>query len=132
MVYLYDVDTEKAGLLVQHLNTVRGNAEQSETVSMNSRSFISSLDIIINATPLGLKPGDPSPMDISLITHDHAVCDLIYKDTRILTAAAAAGCKTMNGLGMLLWQGVIAFEIWTGVKPPVEVMKEALLRQIAK
>ena len=43
-----------------------------------------------------------------------------------MRAAAEKGCKTMHGLGMLLWQGVIAFEIWTGIRPPVDVMKDAL------
>jgi shikimate dehydrogenase len=131
-VFLYDVDTEKAGFLAQHLNTVRSNAERADAVSMNDKSFIGSVNIIINATPLGLNPEDASPMDVSLITRDHAVCDLIYKDTRILLAAAAAGSRTLNGLGMLLWQGVMAFEIWTGIKPPVGIMQEALLQKMAK
>jgi len=47
------------------------------------------------------------------------VCDLIYRDTALLKAAAKKGCRTLNGLGMLLHQGVLAFEIWTGVRPPV-------------
>jgi shikimate dehydrogenase len=55
------------------------------------------------------------------------VCDLIYKKTRLLAKAEEAGCVTLNGLGMLLWQGVFAFELWTGVKPDVAIMRNALL-----
>ena len=54
------------------------------------------------------------------------VCDLIYRDTALLKAASEKGCKTLNGLGMLLHQGVLAFEIWTGIRPPVGVMRKAL------
>jgi len=48
----------------------------------------------------------------------------------LLQQASKKGCKTLNGLGMLLWQGVFAFELWTGKKPPVEVMRKALVRKI--
>jgi shikimate dehydrogenase len=129
-VQLFDVDTPKAEALAKHLNGVRQNAGTIDASSMKSNKFMAGMDIIINATPLGLKPGDPSPIDISLIKKDHVVCDLIYKETPLLCAAAEKGCKTMHGLGMLLWQGVIAFEIWTGVRPPVEIMKAALLKRI--
>ena len=129
-VHLFDVDNPKAEALAKHLNGVRQNAGTIDAASMTSKEFIAGIDIIINATPLGLKPGDSSPVDISLIKKEHVVCDLIYKETPILRAAAEKGCKTMHGLGMLLWQGVIAFEIWTGVRPPVEVMKEALLEKM--
>jgi shikimate dehydrogenase len=129
-VNLFDVDTPKADALAKQLHAVKQNAETVDAASMKSGEFIGGMDIIINATPLGLKTEDPSPVDISLIKKDHVVCDLIYKETPILRAAAEKGCKTMHGLGMLLWQGVIAFEIWTGVRPPVEVMKEALLQKM--
>ncbi len=130
-VYLFDVDTPKAEALAGHLNAVKQNAAAIDAALMRSGDFVGGMDIVINATPLGLKPGDPSPVDIALIKKDHVVCDLIYKETPILRAAAEKGCRTMHGLGMLLWQGVIAFEIWTGIRPPVELMKEALLKKMA-
>jgi shikimate dehydrogenase len=129
-VHLFDIDTPKAEVLAKHLNGVRQNAWTIDAASMKRGEFIGGMDIVINATPLGLKPGDPSPVDISLIKKYHVVCDLIYKETPILRAAAEKGCKTMHGLGMLMWQGVIAFEIWTGIKPPVEIMKAALLKRM--
>ena len=83
-------------------------------------------EVLINATPLGLKEADPSPVDVSLISGGLTVCDLIYRETPLLKAAARKGCKTLNGLGMLLHQGVLSFEIWTGVKPPVDIMRSAI------
>jgi shikimate dehydrogenase len=82
--------------------------------------------MVINATPLGLKMSDSSPINVSLLTEKMTVCDLIYKETPLLRAASKKGCKTLNGLGMLLHQGVFAFEIWTGIKPPVDVMRNAI------
>ena len=128
-VYLFDVDSNKAGLLKEHLNKLKGNVTLVSVDSIKNRELFSGMDIIINATPLGLKPDDPMPVDISLIKNSHFVCDLIYKETPLLREAAGIGCKTMDGLGMLLWQGVFAFEIWTGIMPPSEIMREALLRR---
>jgi shikimate dehydrogenase len=131
-VQLFDVDIPKAEALAKHLYGVNQNAGMVDAASTNSSEFMAGIDIIINATPLGLKPGDPMPVDMSLVKKEHVVCDLIYRETPFLRAAAEKGCKTMHGLGMLLWQGVIAFEIWTGVRPPVDVMKDALLKRMAR
>ncbi|MFN3395377.1 MAG: shikimate dehydrogenase [Thermodesulfovibrionales bacterium] len=118
-----DIDQEKAQRLVNDLKRLKDNVYHIERLT-----DLKDIDIVINATPIGLKDTDPSPIDISLLTGDKVVCDLIYKDTFLLRSARQRGCKTLNGLGMLLYQGVLAFEIWTGMKAPVEVMREALLK----
>ncbi len=125
-VYLHDLDAGKAGSLVHHLNALRGNALFADGSAVKNNEFFSGIDIVINATPLGLKPDDPLPVDIALINRKQVVCDLIYRETALLREASGVGCKTLDGLGMLLWQGAFAFELWTGVVPPVEVMKKAL------
>ncbi len=125
-VYLYDVDANKAEALRMHLNSIKNNTSLINNDSLKSSDFFSGVDIVINATPLGLKPDDPMPVDISLLNKNHIVCDLIYKETPLLREASKIGCKTMDGLGMLLWQGVFAFEIWTGIMPPADVMRKAL------
>jgi shikimate dehydrogenase len=130
-VSLFDIDSAKADSLTGHLNAVKGNAKAVTKDLLGSPDFIASVDMIINATPLGLKPDDPSPLAPELLAGSQTVVDLIYKETPLLKAAELKGCTTLNGLGMLLWQGVIAFELWTGVKPPVAVMREALLQGIA-
>lgn len=119
-LYLWDIDTNRLENLVRDLNNIRGN------VNIKEINNLEGIDILINATPLGLKDTDPCPVDASLITAEMTVCDLIYKDTPILKAASERGCKTLNGLGMLLHQGVLAFEIWTGIKPPIDVMRSAI------
>ena len=88
------------------------------------------VDLVLNATSLGLKPGDASPLDENefALKSAGAVYDMIYRpaETKLLAAAKAAGCKTANGLGMLLHQGAKAFEIWTGQPAPLAVMRRAL------
>jgi shikimate dehydrogenase len=92
------------------------------------------VDLLLNATPLGLKPGDPLPLDEKQFSlrQARAVFDMIYNpaETALLKAAKAAGCRTSNGLGMLLHQGAKAFEIWTGQPAPLAVMHRALEQSI--
>jgi shikimate dehydrogenase len=92
------------------------------------------VDLILNATSLGLKADDPSPLDESQFSlkQTRAVYDMIYRPakTRLLAAAKKSGCKTANGLGMLLHQGAKAFKIWTGKPAPLDVMRRALEQNI--
>jgi len=124
-VTLYDVDKSKAKILASDLNKIRGNVSLPDT----PKDF-GNPDIIINATPIGLKKDDPLPLTPDLITSDMVVCDLIYKKTKLLQEAEDRGAITIDGSGMLLWQGVLAFELWTGMKPPVGLMRKALLSNI--
>ncbi len=93
-------------------------------------------DVIINATPLGLKAQDPRVVPESWIPKavrsKAFFMDLIYNPalTPFLKTAKEKGHKTLNGLGMLLYQGARALEHWTGRKAPVGVMRQALLRAI--
>jgi shikimate dehydrogenase len=91
-----------------------------------------SVNLILNATSLGLKADDASPLDEKQFSLTHAVYDMIYRpaETKLLAAAKAAGCKTANGLGMLLHQGAKAFEIWTGKIAPLAVMRRALEQNV--
>ncbi len=93
-----------------------------------------SVDLVLNATSLGLEKSDALPLDERqfLLRKSGAVFDMIYRpaDTSLLRAARADGCRTANGLGMLLYQGAAALEIWTGLKAPVEVMRRALEQNI--
>jgi shikimate dehydrogenase len=82
--------------------------------------------VIIQATSIGLAVGDPSPFPAELIRPDTPMFDTIYKKTRFLADAEAAGAPFSGGAGMLLHQGARSFEIWTGRKPPVDVMRQAL------
>jgi shikimate dehydrogenase len=92
------------------------------------------VDLILNATSLGLKSDDASPLDEKQFSlkQTRAVYDMIYRpaETKLLAAAKKSGCKTANGLGMLLHQGAKAFEIWTGKSAPLDVMRRALEENI--
>lgn len=118
---LSDIDEEKRENLASDLSRIRKNVEALERIG-----DIGQYDIIINATPLGLKPDDPEPFDTSLLLREQTVCDLIYRKTRLLERASERGCRTLDGRGMLLWQGALAFELWTLVAPPVDIMRDAL------
>jgi shikimate dehydrogenase len=94
------------------------------------------VDLLLNATSLGLKKDDPLPWanDQFALGQASAVYDMIYRpaETPLLRAAKAAGCRTANGLGMLLYQGAKALEIWSGQPAPVAQMREALRSTFAK
>lgn len=89
-----------------------------------------SIDTVINATSLGLEPGDALPLDESkfALRQARAAYDMIYRpaETPLLKVAKAAGCRAANGLGMLLYQGAKALELWTGQPAPIAVMRRAL------
>lgn len=88
------------------------------------------VDLILNATSLGLKPDDPSPLDETRypVKRAAAVYDMIYRPsrTRLLQTAQSADCRTANGTGMLLHQGAKALEIWSGKPAPLNAMRAAL------
>jgi shikimate dehydrogenase len=94
----------------------------------------SRVDLVLNATSLGLKPDDGSPLDGAefSLAQVGAVYDMIYRpaETALLRSAKAAGCRVANGLGMLLYQGARALELWSGCAAPVAVMRAALAKNI--
>jgi shikimate dehydrogenase len=91
-----------------------------------SRS-IAEADILVNATSVGMD-GERSPVPKAALHDDLAVLDAVYSpiETRLLREAASVGATTIDGAWMLLYQGVAAFERWTGREAPVGVMNEAL------
>jgi shikimate dehydrogenase len=92
------------------------------------RFQIGNADLVVNATPLGLNRGDPSPIPSRLLAPHLMIYDTVYaeKRTPLLAAAIEAGARGANGLSMLLHQGALAFEIWFGREAPIDVMRAAL------
>ncbi len=86
------------------------------------------VDSVVNTTSVGLDKGDASPIPGEFLHKGLFVCDLIYNpsETKLLKYAKEAGCRYVNGLGMLIHQGAASFRIWTGIEPPVEVMRQAV------
>lgn len=86
-------------------------------------------DLLVNATPIGLGEDAAMPVDPGVLRADLVVADLVYHplDTPLLVAARTAGAVTVDGLGMLIHQGAIQFEHWTGVAAPLDAMRAAAL-----
>ncbi len=125
-VFLYDVDGPKRDKLVLDLNTaLKKDAARAEPLDAD---FIRSCALVINATPIGMHEGDPLPFPADSFKKGQMFYDVIYNPpkTAAMAAAEGAGARVLNGLGMLLHQGVIAFEHWFDVTPPAEAMREAL------
>lgn len=97
--------------------------------SHEANLFLARADVLINATSVGLHEADKHVLiDIDCVSPGALVMDMIFNPpmTPLLRAAQARGCAVMNGLSMLLYQGALAFELWTGQAAPLEVMQQAL------
>ena len=106
-----------------------------ETLSQDSiQKNLRSSDLLINATNVGMGPNSKlSIVDPKLLKSDLTVMDIVYNplETKLLSDAKIVGAKTINGLEMLIYQGAASFELWTGRKAPIEIMKLATLTQIS-
>ncbi|PYL05827.1 MAG: shikimate dehydrogenase [Verrucomicrobia bacterium] len=129
---------EKANALAEQLRPffmgprVLGPAARLEAVAWEEsamRAQIGDIDLIVNATPAGMNPGDPSPMPARLLAPHHMVFDCVYgpSKTALLRSAEEAGARGANGLSMLLHQGALSFQIWFNCEAPIEAMRAALL-----
>jgi shikimate dehydrogenase len=132
-IMINDTDHEKAVRLVKDIRertTARTIAVKTDRID----HAMAAASCVVNATPMGLKKTDPLPVPRECIRAGHLVCDLVYNPplTKLLKAAASRGAETLSGIGMLLYQGVIAFEIWSGRRAPVQVMKKMLIRQMPR
>lgn len=92
-------------------------------------------ELLVNTTSAGMSPrkSEMPPVPPDALHSGLLVYDLIYnpRETRLLAAARQVGARTLNGVPMLVHQGAAAFEIWTGARPPVEVMERAVLANLA-
>lgn len=133
-IYLYDIDKSRLTALVSQL---KNNFKNTFFEQVNSLEYvpIKDLDLLINATPIGMKDSDGLPVDANLLKENKSlfVYDIVYnKKTQLIKYAESIGLTAVNGLGMLLYQGALAFEIWTGKKAPVDIMRQALIDGLNK
>jgi shikimate dehydrogenase len=99
----------------------------------NLKRVFEGADVLVNTTSVGMVPDvDRTPVPGNLLNSHLAVSDIVYNplETRLLREAKAAGARTINGLDMLVWQGALAFEKWTGRKAPFEIMKQIALKAL--
>jgi shikimate dehydrogenase len=93
---------------------------------------IAESSLLINATSAGMDLQQPLLIDKDWLHHQLVVYDIIYNppETRLMKVAQEKGLKTIGGIGMLVHQGAIAFELWTGQYPPVDTMRHALMKAL--
>jgi shikimate dehydrogenase len=130
-VCVYNRTFSRARDLCHDMAKFHSNA-RFEPASLSDVSAIGEdTDLVVNATSLGMWPDTdavPWPGEVAIPGH-LTVCDLVYnpQETLFLTRARAAGAEIVYGLGMLVYQGAAAFEMWTDRPAPVETMREACL-----
>jgi shikimate 5-dehydrogenase len=110
---------------------VLGPAARIEAVGLEEaelRAQLSDIDLIVNATPLGMHPNDPSPIPARLLAPHHMIFDCVYgpSKTSLLRGADEAGARGANGLSMLLHQGALSFSLWFDREAPIDAMRKAL------
>ena len=113
-------------LASQITQTFRQKIEALELTRENLAKVLNKADILLNATNAGMSPNtEETPVDADLLRPELVVYDIVYNPskTRLLREAEMINAKTIGGLDMLTWQGALAFQMWTGRKAPVELMK---------
>jgi shikimate dehydrogenase len=106
-----------------------------ELCSGQLQEALAGADILINATSVGMSPeADKSLVPAELLRAGLTVCDVIYSplQTRVIREAQAAGCRTIGGVDMLAWQGVLCFEKWTGQPVPPEMMRQEAVKMLGR
>jgi shikimate dehydrogenase len=137
-VTIFDIDAERAQRLVQEdlgghgETTLRGLAPGEE----NLAAVTEECQLLVNCTPIGMRHSKEEhdlPMSPDLIHPEMLVFDIIYNpfETRFLAEAKRRGARTLGGLHMLVYQGAAAFELWTAVEPPLDVMFKAARKALA-
>ena len=123
---------ELAGRISQVFNI------EVKALELNRENLVETLgnaEILVNATSAGMTPNiNETPVEADLLKPGLLVFDIVYNPikTKFLREAEAAGAKTIGGLDMLVWQGALAFEKWTGQKAPVELMRQEAIKVLEK
>lgn len=132
-VIIFDVRLAAAAELAGHMGKAYPSTKfEALADAKEIPEAAAAADLIANATPLGMKPDDPSVIDEKLIESRHVVFDAVYRpfETPLLKAAMRRGARTVSGLGMLGRQGCKSLAIWSGMEPDEKLMlgklKEAL------
>ncbi|MGE0601865.1 MAG: shikimate dehydrogenase [Dehalococcoidia bacterium] len=130
-VGLWNRTAERAAKLARDVATAGGPVE------VVSSPNVENFDCIVNCTSVGMEGTGTeaaSPCDFVNARASALAVDIVYKPeaTAFLAAAHTAGMRTLGGLPMLIYQGALAFELWTGVPAPVDVMFEAARKKLAE
>lgn len=135
-LFIANRSEDNAKTLIDNLKKQTGH-ENIEYIPINRvDEIIESVDIIINTTPIGMYPNvdAEAPITTDKISENHVVMDIIYNplETKLIKKAKENNATTITGTHMLVNQGILAFEIFTGETPTYESFEEALLEQLKK
>jgi shikimate dehydrogenase len=130
-------DPDAAGELVDRVRPhLSGTTAEASTLA-DAEEHVGNAELIVNATALGMRPGDPSPVLGHWLHSGQVVYDMVYgtaEPTALISDAREAGARGYDGLGMLVAQGATAIDMWSdegGVRAPREVMRAAAEAQLA-
>ncbi|MFH1768490.1 MAG: shikimate dehydrogenase [Candidatus Omnitrophota bacterium] len=131
-IFIYDNRKEGVASAQEHFFSFPQMNGKWEFISYSQiTEVISQCQLLVNASPIGMDEQDPSVIDKDLIHGNLSVYDVVYnRKTRLLLDAADKGVAAAGGLGMFLYQGAAAFELWTEAAAPLEVMRGELQRAL--
>ena len=132
-ICIYDIDVYKSLGLVRQFQDVFNQTKFSAVARIDELNLLDK-DLLVNASPVGMKPLDSCLVEEKLIHKDIFVYDLIYNpvETKLIAQAKKAGARFSNGLGMLLYQGILSLEHFTGKGAPVKIMQAALEKGVKR
>lgn len=130
-IFIYDIDRRKSEDIAAMIKKLFSGFE-IKVVNTIEQLCLRDKDLLINATPIGMKETDPLLVKEEMLHKDLFVYDLIYNppETKLLSLAKKVGARYANGLKMLLYQGTDSFRHWTGKEPPRDVMWQALQKEL--
>ena len=135
-IYVYESNLEAARAARRHFSQFPFMKKILEFISVEQISnTLKQCHLLVNASPVGMHEGDVSPVKKEILSKNKelSVYDVVYnRKTQLITDARSLGYPAAGGLGMLLYQGVISFEYWTGKRAPEAIMREALEKEISK
>ena len=125
----------KAEELAKRIASFNQNVKALALDERNLAEALSWADVLVNATSLGMSPEvDKTPVPAGMLRQNLVIFDIVYTPlkTRLLREAEQAGARIVEGLDMLVRQAALSFEIWTGMKAPIELMREAARRALGE
>ncbi|MDD5195034.1 MAG: shikimate dehydrogenase [Candidatus Omnitrophica bacterium] len=133
-IYAYDINADSTRAIEEHFSKFPRIKDKLVFVSKEQIAVtLRRCKLLVNASSLGMKEGDASPIAKNILHKDLRVYDAVYnRDTQLLKDAQALNIPAQGGSGMLLYQGVIAFALLTGLTPPGDVMRNALNKELKK
>jgi shikimate dehydrogenase len=125
---------ERAENLANQISSVTQNKVNALALNEENLALVlGKADILVNTTSIGMAPDlGATPVPPGLLRSGLVVFDIVYNPvkTRLLACAEAAGARTIGGLEMLVWQGALAFTLWTGQEAPVDLMRKVALKAL--